>query len=73
MKVQRQAAQLAFTVAQPGVAGGKHGVVMEQGLEEAGEQTLELFRSPVHGSSNARNGRLCTHELRPAAAYGRRY
>jgi hypothetical protein len=73
MKVKRQAAQLAFTVAQPGVAGGKRGVVMEQGLEEAGEQTLELYRSPVHGLSNARIGTVCTHELRQGAAYGRRY
>ena len=36
---------------------------MEQGFKVSGKQPFELFRSPVHGLSNARKGLGCTDEL----------
>ena len=36
---------------------------MAQGFKVPGKQPFELFRSPVHGLSNARKGLGCTDEL----------
>jgi hypothetical protein len=63
LKVQRQAAQLAFAVTQSAADGGKRRVVVEQGFKVPGEQPFKLFRSPGHGLSNARKGGACTREM----------
>src|ERR1035441_6601594 len=63
LKDERQSAQFAFTVAQSGADGGKRGVVVKQGLKVPREETFELFRSPVHGFSNAHKDPACTQEL----------